>query len=410
MQTSKFSKNRAGNLLKNSDGHWSFVPYELPPELEVDWALAREISEADRKLSELAGTARTLPNPHLLIEPFSRREAVLSSKIEGTVASLSDLLSFEALGTVPNDRGDVREVANYVAALEYGLKRLNEIPVSLRLMRELHERLMKGVRGQNLTPGEFRKRQNWIGDPGCKIEDATFVPPSVNDMTAALGSLEKYIHDTTHLPPLVRMALIHYQFEAIHPFLDGNGRIGRLLIVLLLVSEKLLPQPLLYLSAFFERHRSDYYRLLLEVSQNGNWREWMIFFLRGVAEQSQDAIVRASKLLELSQKCREKLQNARASATLLKLADYLFTRPVVNVAIAQRVLKISQPAAQGNIDKLVAEGMLTEVTGRQRGRIYFAHRVMDIVEEDKSEEQLDLPLTAQNQRKTTSASSLLSGR
>jgi Fic family protein len=401
METSQFSKNRGGSLLKNGDGHWAFVPYDLPPKLEVDWDLAREISAADRKLSELAGTARTLPNPHLLIEPFSRREAVLSSKIEGTVASLSDLLSYEALGTVPNDRSDVREVANYVGALEYGLRRLNEIPVSLRLMRELHERLMKGVRGQKLTPGEFRKRQNWIGDPGCKIEDATFVPPPVSEMTAALGSLEKYIHDTSRLPPLVRMALIHYQFEAIHPFLDGNGRIGRLLIVLLLVSEKLLSQPLLYLSAFFERHRSDYYRLLLEVSQNGNWREWMIFFLRGVAEQSQDAIVRSSRLLGLSQQCRENLQNARASATLLKLADYLFTRPVVNVAIAQRVLKVSQPAAQMNIDRLVAEGMLTEVTGRQRGRIYMAHRVLSVVEEDKAEEQLPLPLT---ERRATNAS------
>ncbi len=403
MQTSKFSKNRSGSILKNSDGHWAFVPHELPPKLEVDWGLAREISEADRKLSELAGTARTLPNPHLLIEPFSRKEAVLSSKIEGTVASLSDLLSYEALGTVRNDRSDVREVANYVNALAYGMKRLNEIPVSLRLMRELHERLMRGVRGQTLTPGEFRKRQNWIGDPGCKIEDATFVPPPVNDMMAALGSLEKYIHDTSQLPPLVRMAIIHYQFEAIHPFLDGNGRIGRLLIVLLLVSEKLMPQPLLYLSAFFERHRADYYRLLLEVSQNGNWREWMIFFLRGVAEQSQDAIFRASKLLELSQRCRENLQNARASATLLKLADYLFMSPVVTVAIAQRVLKVSQPAAQMNIDRLVAEGMLKETTGRQRGRVYMAERVLLVVEEDKSEEQLSLQLTSR--KTTTNASS-----
>jgi Fic family protein len=396
MQTSKFSKTRAGSLLKNGEGHWSFVPHELPPKLEVDWGLAREISEADRKLSELAGAACTLPNPNLLIEPFSRKEAVLSSKIEGTVASLSDLLSYEALGTVKNDRSDVREVANYVAALEYGIKRLNEIPVSLRLLRELHEILMKDVRGQNLTPGEFRKRQNWIGDPGCKIEDATFVPPPVSIMMTALGSLEKYIHETSDLPPLVRMAIIHYQFEAIHPFLDGNGRIGRLLIILLLVSEKLMPQPLLYLSAFFERHRSDYYRLLLEVSQNGNWREWMIFFLRGVAEQSHDALFRAHKLLEISQKCREKLQNARSSATLLRLADYLFMSPVVTVAIAQRVLNISQPAAQANIDKLVAEGMLTEMTGRQRGRVYIAEKVLLLVDADKSEdeaeEQLALPL------------------
>jgi len=392
MQTSSFQKNKPGALVKNAEGYWAFVPSRLPPKLELTWDLAREISRADRKLSELAGTARTLPNPHLLIEPFSRREAVLSSKIEGTVASLSDLLSFEALGTVPSDRSDVREVANYVGALEYGLKRVRELPVSLRLMRELHERLMKGVRGENLTPGEFRKRQNWIGDPGCRIEDASFVPPPVPDMMAALHALESFIHDESHLPPLVKMAVMHYQFEAIHPFLDGNGRIGRLLIVLLLVTEKLLPQPLLYLSAFFERHRSDYYRLLLEVSQKGNWTEWVVFFLRGVAEQSADAIQRANRLQQLGTQYREKLQVSRSSATLLKLTDHLFLRPVINVSRAMTVLKLSQPSAQANIDRLVHEGILVEVTGRQRGRIYVADKIIAVVEEEEEIEGEQLPL------------------
>lgn len=298
-------------------------------------------------------------------------------------------MSYEALGNNANDRSDVREVANYVKALEYGLKRVSELPVSLRLMRELHARLMDGVRGGELTPGEFRTRQNWIGDPGCKIVDATYVPPPVVEMMAALDDFERYIHTLSELPPLVRMAILHYQFEAIHPFVDGNGRIGRLLITLMLVTEGLLPQPLLYLSAFFDRHRGDYYRLLLEVSQNGNWSEWIIFFLRGVAEQAEDAIVRANKLQKLSTEYREQLQTVRASTALLKLTDYLFNHPVITVPLAQSILKHSQPSAQHNIDRLVQEGILQEITGRQRGRVYIADRIMAIVE-DREVQQLPL--------------------
>jgi len=384
-----FTKNGLAGFAKNSEGCWSFVPAKLPPTVEPSWELARETSEADRKLSELAGTARTLPNPHLLIGPFSRREAVLSSKIEGTVASLSDLMSYEALGSRRTDRADVREVANYVTALEYGLQRVADIPVRLRLMRELHERLMRGVRGGELTPGEFRKRQNWIGDPGCKIADATYVPPPPSEMMAALDEFEKYMYLPSDLPPLVRMAMLHYQFEAIHPFIDGNGRIGRLLISLMLVTDGLLPQPLLYLSAFFERHRSDYYRLLLEVSQRGNWTEWIIFFLRGVAEQAEDAIVRANKLQKLSSEYRDQLQSSRAAAALLKLADRLFKTPIITVQAAMKILGQSQPSAQHNIDRLVEAGILEEVTGRQRNRIYVANRIMRIVE-DEGVQQLPL--------------------
>jgi Fic family protein len=390
MDRSAFNKNKAAHFVMNTERCWSFVPAALPPTVKASWELARETSEADRRLSELAGTARTLPNPHLLIGPFSRREAVLSSKIEGTVASLSDLMSYEALGnTGSNDRSDVYEVANYVKALEYGLKRVSELPVSLRLMRELHERLMSGVRGGELTPGEFRARQNWIGDPGCKITDATYVPPPVPEMTAALHDLEHYIHATSTLPPLVRMAILHYQFEAIHPFVDGNGRIGRLLITLMLVTEGLLPQPLLYLSAFFERHRSDYYRLLLGVSQHGNWTEWIIFFLRGVAEQAEDAIVRANKLQKLSAEYREQLHSVRASTALLKLTEHLFNRPIITVQTAQTILNHSQPSAQHNINRLVQGGILQEITGRQRGRVYLASRIMAIVE-DREVQQLPL--------------------
>lgn len=388
MNTESFSKNKPGKFVRNTEGCWSFVPNDLPPNVEPTWELACQLSEADRKLSELAGTARTLPNPHLLIGPFSRREALLSSKIEGTIASLSDLLSYEALGTVRNDKvGEVREVVNYVWALEHGLKRLTELPISLRLMRELHEKLMHSVRGENMTPGEFRKRQNWLGDPGCKITAATYVPPPTPEMAASLDAFEKYIHQESPLPPLMKMAITHYQFEAIHPFLDGNGRIGRLLIVLMLVNEGLLPQPLLYLSAFFERYRSDYYRLLLEVSQLGNWSEWITFFLRGIAEQSADAINRARKLQALSAEYRGKFQNSRSSAALLKLTDSLFDRPVVTVKSVMKLLTQSQPSAQTHIDKLRSEGILAEVTGRQRGRVYVAAGIVTIAEEETSNEK-----------------------
>jgi Fic family protein len=280
MQPSDFTDNKSGRVIKTPQGYWAFVPNPLPPKLEINWELAGNISEADRALSELAGVARTLPNPHLFIGPFIRREAVLSSRIEGTQAGLSDLFFFEASQSATPQTPDVHEVANYVNALEYGLARLKDLPISLRLIREMHERLMKEVRGETMTPGEFRRSQNWIGPPGCVLIDATFVPPPVDEMTAALGELEKYLHTPSSLPPLVRSALVHYQFEAIHPFLDGNGRIGRLLLTLLLCTERLLPQPLLYLSAFFERNRQDYYRLLLSVSQAGTWTEWNIFSAR----------------------------------------------------------------------------------------------------------------------------------
>jgi len=380
MDKTSFQRGKAGRLIKTAQGYWAFVPNSLPPELELSWEFVKQISEADRRLSELAGAARTLPNPHLLIKPFTRREAVLSSRIEGTVASLSDLMSYEALGVINPDRPDVLEVANYVTALEHGLKRLADIPVSTRLMRELHERLMRGTRGEHLTPGEFRRSQNWIGPPGCLLKDATFVPPPETEMKEALSDLEKYIHAESHLPPLVRMALIHYQFEAIHPFLDGNGRIGRLLITLLLCAEGLLPQPLLYLSAFFERHRSQYYRLLLEVSQQGNWEEWIKFFLRGVSEQSVDALNRANQLQQLSLEYRELLHGKRSSATLLQMADLLFKNPVLTPNAMSQALDLTYVSAQKNIAKLVVAGILREVTGRKRGRIYVAQRVMEILE------------------------------
>ena len=356
------------------------MPNELPPPLAATWNLALENSQADRALSVLAGVARTLPNPHLLIRPFIRREAVLSSRIEGTQASLSDLLFFEASGEKEMYSPDVVEVSNYVRALEYGLKRLEKLPVSLRLIREIHERLTEGVRGEYLTPGEFRRSQNWIGPPGCTLMDATFVPPPEEEMKDALALLEKYLHAPTEHPHLIRLAWIHYQFEAIHPFLDGNGRVGRLLITLLLCSDGLLPQPLLYLSAYFEQNRREYYRLLLAVSQEGAWSEWVAFFLRGVVQQSEDAIRRSNRLLDLWMQYRQRLQSPRSSALTLRLLDQLFSYPAITAAGTARRLDVTHRSAQLNIEKLAQAGILREETGRRRNRIFVASEIVRIIE------------------------------
>ena len=384
MQVSDFKQDKCGRLVRSVQGYWAYVPNPLEPELDLGLPIVRRLSEADRALSELAGIARTLPNPHLLIGSFVRKEAVLSSRIEGTQASFSDLLFFEAANLRAREVPDVREVLNYVRALEYGLARLHELPLCLRLIGEIHSSLMEGVRGEKQTPGEFRRSQNWIGPPGCTLIDATYVPPPVPEMNEALDAFEKYLHSQSDLPPLVRLALIHYQFEAIHPFLDGNGRIGRLLITLLLCADELLPQPLLYLSAFFERHRDDYYRLLLGVSQRGEWNEWISFFLRAVATQAQDAIRRSDKLLALWQSYRTQLQEARASVLLLQLVDDLFSYPALTNAGVSKRLNITPRSAQLNIDKLVGAGILKEATGQRRNRVYIAPEIISIIEQEEA--------------------------
>jgi Fic family protein len=391
MNPAKFRKEGAGKLLGIGQEQWAFLPNPLPPTLEITWELAERISDADRNLGELAGVARTIPNPHLLIEPFTRREAVLSSRIEGTQATLTELFSAEIGARKEGPSEAIREISNYVDALEYGLKRLKQLPVSLRLMKELHERLMKDVRGESLSPGEFRRAQNFIGPPGCKLENATYVPPPVPHMKDALDRFEKYLHESRRvLPPLVRLSLIHYQFEAIHPFWDGNGRVGRLLITLLLCSEGLLPQPLLYLSAYFERNRKEYYRLLLDISQTGNWMDWLRFFVNGVSEESRDAVARSNQLLTLRQEYREKLQAQKLPGRTLELMETLFKEPVITVAAARDRLKVTARAAQQNVDRLLQAGILREVTGRKRYRIFVAQRIIQIVEADQATKQISL--------------------
>lgn len=382
-------KQPSGKLLRVGQGeaaYWSFTPNPLPPQMDWDLALAQELSKADRALGELAGLGRTIPNPHLLIQPFLRREAVLSSRIEGTQTDITDLYVYEA-GQLPlpgmktpHPESDVREVLNYVRALEYGLQRLDELPVSLRLIREVHERLMKGVRGGHATPGEFRTSQNWIGAPACTLNEASYVPPPVDEMTAALGALEKYLYEGDQTPPLARLAFIHYQFESIHPFIDGNGRIGRLLLILLLVHWNLLPLPLLYLSVYFERNRQQYYDLLMAASQRSAWREWLVFFLRGVQEQSFDAAQNAKKLQDLQLKWRGQLQQMRASALLLQLADSLFENPMISVSSTEKQLKVSNRTARQYVEKLLGLGILKQFGEKNYARLYFAPAIFDIFE------------------------------
>jgi Fic family protein len=351
----------------------------------LDPATIKRLSDADRSLGELKGVGRMLPNPHLLIGPFLRREAVASSRIEGTITDLRQLLLFEAdpsegSGLGAEDEADRREVLNYVAALTYGLKRLESLPVSLRLMREVHERLMAGVRGEEKRPGEFRDRQNAIGWQGQTPDQARFVPPPVPQMKQALYDLEQFIGNRSELPVLVELALIHYQFETIHPFLDGNGRLGRLLISLLLCEREVLTRPLLYLSAYFEENRAEYMDHLLRVSQSGDWTGWTGFFLEGVAVQARKAIDRCNQLIDLWNGYRSRVQKVGQSSNLTLLVDLLFERPAISVARAREHLKVTNTAAQQNVDRLVEDGMLVEVTGRKRNRIYLAPRILEIIE------------------------------
>lgn len=389
MDPNRFQNTLAGKVVHVRQGetaYWAFVPNPLPPALELDHHLVARLSEADRALGELSGLGRALPNPHLLIGPFIRREAVLSSRIEGTQADITDLYAYEAGQlrlpgiTEPPPEADVREVLNYVRAMEYGLKRLQTLPMSLRLLRELHAHLLQGVRGGHAIPGEFRHTQNWIGKPGCGLNDADFIPPPVPEMQEALGAFEKYLHAEDQYPPLIRLALIHYQFEVIHPFIDGNGRIGRLLIVLLLVHWNLLPLPLLYLSEFFESHRQEYYDLLMGVSERGAWRDWLMFFLQGVAEQARDATTRARQLQDLQQEWHQRLTRARASTLLLRLADGLFESPVLTISQAQKTLGITYRSAQLNVQKLVRAKILEEVGDATYGKRFVAPEILEIIQ------------------------------
>ena len=381
MNPADFTKDAPGKLVLAPDGYWTFEPNPLPPQLSYGTALVRKLSDAERALGELAGVGRTLPNPHLLIGPFLRREAVLSSRIEGTTTRLEQLLLFEVQPEEERDPADAREVANYVRALEHGLERLKKLPICLRLLREMHEILVEGVRGLEKRPGEFRDCQAGIGREGQSFADMRFVPPTHDAMKSHLRDFEAFLNNPGDIPLLVQFALAHYQFETIHPFKDGNGRIGRLMITLLLCERGCLPEPLLYLSAFFERHEKAYKDHLLRVSQKGSWGDWIGFFAEGVADQARDAVLRARYLMDLWKQYRERMQAISQSSAVLRLVDELFSAPIITISRAKELLNVTFPAAQANIEKLEAEKILKEVTGKPRNRVYVAPRILEVLEE-----------------------------
>ena len=381
MNQEDFKNSTAGKCIRTitRPPYWAYVPNPLPPKIELDWELASLLSKADIKLGELSGAGQLLTNLHLLIGAFIRREAVMSSRIENTQSGLDDLFFFEADETEPSPVSDVKEIINYVRAMEYGIKRLEDWPISYRLICEIHGILMKGVQGEHATPGLMRTRQNWIGSPGCTLMDATYVPPPVSEMKRCFSDLEKYIHSNAKEPALIQCALVHYQFEAIHPFVDGNGRIGRLLITFMLLKKGLLSQPLLYLSDFFERHRNEYYELLLNVSQKGNWKAWLTFFLNGVRQQSEDALLTVQKLLDLQNRYRTLAVGRRVPKVVNRLIDYLFERPIISISELSKAWKMTFPTVQRGVDYLIEKGTLREITGGRRNRLFVADEIFNTI-------------------------------
>lgn len=369
----------SGKQVRIPSGYTAFVPDPLPPRFDWTPDLVRALSDADRRVGRLAGEGGRLPDRHLLLRPFVRREAVLSSRIEGTQATLGELLAAEAGAAVERSPADLREVGNYVTALEYGVRRLKKLPLSLRLIRELHGKLMTGVRGQQATAGAFRHSQNWIGPAGCTLANATYVPPPPEEMMACLGQWERFLQDRS-LPPLVQVALAHYQFEAIHPFLDGNGRVGRLLITLFLIERGVLPTPLLYLSAFFEATRRDYYAHLLGVSTRAEWPAWLQYFLNGVSRQAEDALSRAERINALLIRWR-KATSGTASKTPLFLVDMLAANPYLTVKSAAKQLGVAFTTVQRAVGKLESLSIVKEVSKGKRDRVYCATAILNILEE-----------------------------
>jgi Fic family protein len=364
---------RAGHYVRQPGGFDAFHPAPFPPlDLRLDVRLVGLLARANLELGRLVGAAEILPNPDLFVLMYVRREAVLSSQIEGTQASLMDILEYEAERSRAERRVGVREVSNYVAALRYGLRRVRSLPVSLRLVRAIHERLMKGVRGgdPSKTPGEFRRSQNWVG--GASPVTARFVPPPVPEMHAALDAFEKSLHLEDGMPLLIRIGLAHAQFDTIHPFQDGNGRVGRLLVTFLLCERGILREPLLYLSIFFKEHRQEYYDRLQAVRDSGDWEGWLAFFLEGVATVAAEATTTARRIVQLRERLRERVdaELGRRAAVGLRLLDKLFEEPVVTVRTVQRMVGLSQPAAAALVNALVGAAILEETTGRRRNRVF----------------------------------------
>lgn len=368
------SKNmRAGTYIRQATGYKAFVPTPLPPDppVEFGFEMMDLLSRADTALGRLDGTADVLPNLDLFVAMYVKKEAVLSAQIEGTQASLDDLLAFEANMPMRRPEVHVKEIVNYVNALYFGFERLSSLPLSLRLIKELHAEILRDTRGGDRRPGEFRESQNWIGPAGCSLQDATFIPPPPHEMRKALGDLELFLHTDAPVPILLKAALVHAQFETIHPFLDGNGRMGRLLIAFLLSWKGILKRPLLYLSYHFKKHRVEYYERLQAVRDDGDWEGWIRFFLQGVLATSEQATETARKIHALHDAHRQTIHDRlKVSVNGLRLLDQLYQSPVTSAKKVAEVLGVSFPAANNLIGVFVDAGLLIETTGQTRNRIF----------------------------------------
>ena len=379
------NKNRAGIAVSQPQNYKAFIPNPLPPipEIKLDNETIEILSTADTEVGRLSGTSEALPNPDLFVAMYVRKEAVLSSQIEGTEASLEDVLEYESLNrprTLPND---VTEVVNYVRAMNYGLARAKDLPLSLRLIKEIHAELMRGVRGGDKTPGEFRKTQNWIGPKGCTLNNARFIPPPPHEMTQALGDLEKYMHSELNYPLLVECGLIHFQFETIHPFLDGNGRIGRLLIAFFLCHRGILKKPLLYLSHYFKQNRLEYYDRLMEVREKGDFESWIKFFLRGVASVALEACDTSNKIISLKNNDQDKIADAYKETSKAALFhERLFDRPIVSIKDIAKIMDTTFPTANDICRKLVKSDILKEITGKERNKLFAYKKYLDILKQE----------------------------
>jgi len=377
---------RAGAYVRQPGGFDAFVPKPLPPDPPLDMArLVPLLSRADQAVGRLDGEIRNMPNPDLFVAMYVRREAVFSSQIEGTQSTLDDLLAVELRPRVAEIARDVDEIVNYVAAMNHGLQRLSELPLSLRLIREIHGELLRGVRGANKQPGEFRRDQNFVAPVGVReIQDATFVPPAVSDMHRALDSFERFLHES-EMPALLQAGVAHAQFETIHPFMDGNGRVGRLLITFLLVHRGVLHRPLLYLSLYLKRHRLDYYDALTAVRHEGDWESWLLFFVRGVAETAEEASLTARAIVALREEQRLRILDDRAPTNALRLLDLLYARPMVDVTLVSDELDISFATANKLVEQLERLGFVAEITGRKRSRIFRFDPYLRLFEGDEGE-------------------------
>lgn len=361
--------SRAGKTVAQGTGYLSYLPAPLPPQqppLAYDAEMIQRLSEADLALGQLSGIATLLPNPDLFVAMYVRKEAVLSSQIEGIQCTLDDVLEQEVSEAGIKTK-DIGEVVNYVHAMNYGIERLNDLPLSLRLLREVHGYLLAGVRGEHKAPGEFRKTQNWIGPQGCTLATATFVPPAVHDMHVALDNLERFLHDRASLPLTIQCALVHAQFETIHPFLDGNGRLGRLLVSLLLHERSVLKQPLLYISLFLKANRIEYYERLMDVRVNGNWEGWVKFFLVGIAIVSKEAASTAQQIVEFREDMLRKARNYGKHE--VALVDVLFEHPILDIRSAEKMLGCTYATAASAMQNLEKEGCVVETTGHVTGGV-----------------------------------------